>query len=320
MAIELGEADEYRALVDQRLAHLVPVHEPLVLVSQIQRSGGTLLSQLFDGHPEVHAHPHELKIGHPREANWPAIDVADPAGTFERLFEKKALTHLLEGYRKPGAREDETVGGYDVFPFVFLPRLQKAIFDAQAADASTERDVLDAYFTSYFNAWLDNQNLYTGPKKAVTGFTPRLAMDPENRDRFFAAYPDGRLVAIVRDPQSWWASASRYSPRRFPDVEAALPLWRASTEAALDQRVVAVTYERLIGQTEAVMAGLAERVGIAMSQLLLQPTFNGRPIRANSAEQVARHGVLGERERRPADPLVAELAGDLYERAEAASV
>ncbi len=320
MAIELGEADEYRALVDQRLAHLVPVHEPLVLVSQIQRSGGTLLSQLFDGHPEVHAHPHELKIGHPREANWPAIDVADPAGTFERLFEKKALTHLLEGYRKPGAREDETVGGYDVFPFVFLPRLQKAIFDAQAADASTERDVLDAYFTSYFNAWLDNQNLYTGPKKAVTGFTPRLAMDPENRDRFFAAYPDGRLVAIVRDPQSWWASASRYSPRRFPDVEAALQLWRASTEAALDQRVVAVTYERLIGQTEAVMAALAERVGIAMSQLLLQPTFNGRPIRANSAEQVARHGVLGERERPPADPVVAELAGDLYQRAEAASV
>ena len=30
----------------------MPVHEPLVLISQIQRSGGTLLSQLFDGDPE----------------------------------------------------------------------------------------------------------------------------------------------------------------------------------------------------------------------------------------------------------------------------
>jgi hypothetical protein len=68
------------------------------------------------------------------------------------------------------------------------------------------------------------------------------------------------------------------------------------------------------------MAGLAERVGIAMSSVLLQPTFNGMPIRANSAEQVASHGVLGERERPPVDPAVAELAGDLYERAEAASV
>jgi len=40
--------------------HVSPVTSPLVLISQIQRSGGSLLSQLFDGHPEVHAHPHEL--------------------------------------------------------------------------------------------------------------------------------------------------------------------------------------------------------------------------------------------------------------------
>ena len=59
----LDEREEYAELVPQRLEHLVPVTDPLVLVSQIQRSGGTLLSQLFDGHPECHAHPHELKIG-----------------------------------------------------------------------------------------------------------------------------------------------------------------------------------------------------------------------------------------------------------------
>ena len=41
----------------------------------------------------------------------------------------------------------------------------------------SERDVLDCYFTSYFNAWLDNHNLYTGPKKVVTGFVPRLSLD-----------------------------------------------------------------------------------------------------------------------------------------------
>jgi hypothetical protein len=317
---ELGELEEYRALVRQRVQGVVPVREPLVLVSQIQRSGGTLLSQLFDGHPECHAHPHELKIGYPREANWPQIDLADPAATFERLFEKKALTHFQSGYRKPGAKEDERVEAHDVFPFMFLPRVQKAIFDACAAGATTEREVLDAYFTSYFNAWLDNQNLYTGPKKAVTGFTPRLAMDAQNRDRFFAAYPDGTLVSIVREPNEWWASAARYSPRRFPDVDTALGLWRSSTEAALDERVVAVTYDRLVEQTEDVMAGLTERIGIAMSAALLQPTFNGRPIRANSAEEVTQYGVLATRERPAGDPRVAELAGDLYEQAAAASV
>jgi len=57
-----------------------------------------------------------------------------------------------------------------------------------------------------------------------------------------------------------------------------------------------------------------------MSPILLRPTFNGLPIRANSAEQVAQHGVIAERDPAPADPAVTELAGDLYERAEAASV
>jgi len=313
---QLGEAEEYAALVRQRLEHLVPVEEPLVLCSQIQRSGGTLLSQLFDGHPECHAHPHEIKIGWPREANWPPLDLDRPGEWFERLFEKKALTHFVEGYQKRGAKlEGKTYPSYDVFPFLFLPRLQKAIFDAAAAGAKSERDVLDAYFTSYFNAWLDNQNLYMGPKRAVTGFTPRLAMDPDNRDKFFAVYPEGTLISIVREPQSWYRSAAKYSLRRFPDVETGLGLWRESTEAALDERVVLVTYERLIGQTEEVMARIAERIGISMSPTLLEPTFNGRPIRANSAEEVAQYGVLSEREQLPPDPQVAELAGDLYERA-----
>ncbi len=318
---ELGEAEEYAALVHQRLEHVVPVTEPLVLCSQVQRSGGTLLSQLFDGHPECHAHPHEIKIGWPREANWPPLDLDRPDEWFERLFEKKALTHFVEGYQKRGAKlEGKTYPSYDVFPFLFLPRLQKAIFDARSAAATSERGVLDAYFTSYFNAWLDNQNLYTGPKKLVTGFTPRLAIDPANRDKFFAAYPDGTLVAIVREPQSWYRSAVKYSERRFPDAETAIGLWRESTEAALDERVVLVTYERMVGNTQEVMTRLAERIGITFSPVLLEPTFNGRSIRANSAEEVSQYGILGTRDQPPPDPEVAELAGDLYERAVTVSV
>jgi Sulfotransferase family len=318
---QLGEAKEYAALVRQRLEHVVPVEEPLVLCSQIQRSGGTLLGQLFDGHPDCHAHPHEIKIGWPREANWPPLDLDRPGEWFERLFEKKTLTHFVEGYQKRGAKlEGKTYPSYDVFPFLFLPRLQKAIFDARSAGAKSERAVLDAYFTSYFNAWLDNQNLYTGPKKVVTGFTPRLAMDAENRDRFFTAYSDGTLISIVREPQSWYRSAVKYSLRRFPDAETALALWRESTEAALDDRVVVVTYERLVSRTEEVMERIAARIGIAMASVLLEPTFNGRPIRANSAEEVTRYGVLGRRAQPPPDPKVAELTGDLYDRAAAASL
>ena len=52
------------------------------------------------------------------------------------------------------------------------------------------------------------------------------------------------------------------------------------------------------------------------------PTFNGRPIRANSSDSVESYGILPERASAYRDSLDAEtaerigrLAGDLYERA-----
>jgi Sulfotransferase family len=323
----LSELDEYRELCRGRLEHLVEVREPWVLVSQIQRSGGTLLSQLFDGHPECHADPYEVKLGHPRKEDWPRLDLDRPESWFELLHDPGVGERL-----RPTGRTRNPEGGRSIFPFVLLPRLQKAIFDAcvAAREPASEREVLDCFFTSYFNAWLDNQNLYTGPKRVVTGFTPRLAMEPANLERFFAAYPDGLLVSIVRDPRAWYLSASGYAPRTYGDVEVALGLWRGSVESGLaarerfGERVVVVTYERLVSEPEATMSSLAERIGISMLPVLLQPTFNGRPIRANSTQGVERFGILPERMTAYRDVLAAEtverideLAGDLYERAAA---
>ena len=107
-------------------------------------------------------------------------------------------------------------------------KLQRAIFDAcvEARRRRARARRARRYFTSYFNAWLDNHNLYTGPKKAVSGFTPRLAMELERVERFFAAYPDGLLVSIVRDPRGWYASA-RSHRKYYADLEEAIGLWRA---------------------------------------------------------------------------------------------
>jgi Sulfotransferase family len=306
------------------------VSEPLVLISQIQRSGGTLLSQLFDGHPEVHAHPHEICIGKPHKWDWPPLDLSAPERWFATLNEPLLAEWVETGYVK-----DQTVlrkgGRSDVFPFVFSLELQREIFERGAAGAEREREVLDAYFTSYFNAWLDNHNLYAGPKRAVVGFTPRLAMELERVERFFAAYPDGMLVSIVRDPRGWYASARQHR-KYYADLEQSIGLWRASTESAIEaagrfaDRVVVLTYEQLLEDTEANVAALASRMGISMTPDLLVPTFNGRPIRANSSEAVERAGILPERGSAYHDLLdrdeiaaIERHAGDLYERAAALS-
>jgi hypothetical protein len=321
----LSELDEYARLFAARLEHLVEVREPLVLISQIQRSGGTLLSQLLDGHPECHAHPGELHIAKPRKYNWPPLDLGRPERWFDVLFEAPARDYLLRGYKKPSTKRHD----HDVFPFLFLPRLQQAIFEQCVAGrlVERERDVLDCYFTSYFNAWLDNQNLYSGSKKIVTAFVARLSGELANVERFFAAYPDGTLISIVREPCAWYASAQKYR-WRYADLEESVRRWRRSTTAAIEagtrfpDRVAVLTYDLLVLETEATMRRLADRLGITMSPELLTPTFNGRPIRANSSTPVERHGILTDRTTAYRDSLdtatidrIQELAGPLYEQA-----
>ena len=323
-------ADEYADLCRARLEHLVPVCEPLVLVSQVQRSGGTLLSQLFDGHPECHAHPSEIYIGHPKKWNWPGLDLGTPGRWFELLYERPVELHLHEGYVKEKEARNEP--DHEVFPFLFLPGLQRRIFDAcvEARTPQSERDVLDCYFTSYFNAWLDNQNLYPGPKKVVTGFTPRLATEAANVERFFAAYLDGTLISLVRDPRGWYASARAYRSSQYEDLDEAMGVWARSAEAALEararfgERVLVLTYEQLVLETEVTMRRVAERIGISMAPVLLVPTFNGRPVRANSSDRTAGHGIVAERAVAYRDTIdeetsarIGELAGDLYARAAA---
>ena len=255
------------------------------------------------------------------------VDLARPDRWFETLYFPGTAERLRRSERT--RRPDS---GRSVFPYLFSPRLQKQVFDAAVASRppATERGILDAFFTSYFNAWLDNHNLYTGPKRAVVGFTPRLAMDAGNLERYFAAYPDGTLVSIVRDPCAWYESARKHMPAEYGALEAALGLWRASAEATAaaaeryGERVLVLTYEELVREPERATRRVAERIGVEWRTSLLRPTFNGWPVRANSSDAVAGEGILAERAdafRASLDEAtvarIRDLAGDRYDRAAA---
>ena len=218
------------------------------------------------------------------------------------MYEPYAGKHFRRGYSKLATGLPKGDGPHDVFPFLFLPRLQKQVFDTCVEEWSpaTERDVVDCYFTAYFNAWLDNQTLYHEPKKVVTAFAPELNLKKDSLGRFFESYPEGTHIAIVRNPRTWYASARKQKERDI-DVERALKRWRKSALAALEarerwgDRVVIVAYEDLVQATETTMGRIAGAIGITMSPELLEPTFNGRPIRANSSHRVDQAGVLKDR-------------------------
>jgi len=275
------------------LEHVFPVTSPLALISQIEGSGGSLLSQFLDGHPELHAHPPELMIGHPEKHIWPRIDLNDsPKHLFEILFEEIVNEYNREGYKNRR-------NGDEIFPFVFIPSLQREVFldYIDSLQSITLRDVFNAYMTSYFGAWLSNQN-YNGQKKFVTAFSPRLAMIKENMGCFFEVYSDGRLISLVRNPETWFPFASTHWPGRYGDVGRAASQWNESAQAMLwnkeryGDRVCLIKFEDLASQTEAVMRYLADFLAIEFNDILLVPTFNKFPIKEDTTFKTENHGIV----------------------------
>lgn len=297
-------ANEIAQIYKLRLAHITPVNQPLLLMSQVQRSGGTLMSQLFDGHPQCHAHPDELYIGYPDKYTYPDLDIAhDPEEWFEALFEEPLLELFSLGYKKfpDSARYDKA----DIFPFFFPLNLQREIFVAVCRQlrASTQRDILDAYFTSYFNAWLDYQ-WQQHPKRYITAFVPRMSMRAENMIRFFRDYPEGRLISVIREPKGWYASSHRKKPETDPSPQASLPIWMQSAESMIanktnyPDKVRLLSFDDLLRDTEGVMRRLAEWAGLDWHPSLTEPTFQGQPIKANTAFRTTEYGVIDEPRKR----------------------
>jgi hypothetical protein len=289
--------DEIRAILADAygswLENIQPVSVPLALISQIQRSGGSMLSQLFDGHPQVHAHPHELKFGYPKKHIWPPINLSDhPERWFEILFEDSVIRHLQHGYKKMKKYKE-------TFLFIFLPSLQKEIFLKYLSSIKTIalRDVFDAYMTSYFQAWVNNQNLI-GVKKYITAFTPRIAMAETNMASFFNIYPRGKLISVVRDPRNWFPSATRHQLNRYGDIKKALDQWVDSARSMVrnkqkyGNRVCIITFEDLVKRTEAVMRYLAEFLDLKFDDILLTPTFNKFPIKPNTSFKLEEPGIM----------------------------
>jgi len=296
--VEGNAAAGIERALEVRRESVVPVDQPLALISQAQRSGGTLLARLFDGHPQCHAHPHELHIGDRRPHIWPELALdEEPEVWFANLREDHLSTLFHKGRRAiplkaPGHKTKSRV------PFILPPGLQRLIFLDEVARRSpikSERAILDCYMTSLFNAWLDNQSLRGAEKRWVVAFSPRRAWG-ERLEKFFQLYPEGRLISILRDPLSWYSSAQGRDPEA--EVGPLLEHWKRSAEEMVDakrryeERVCIVRFDELVLDTPATMRRLATFLEIDFVPELTAPTFNGYPVGANSSYEVVTTGVV----------------------------
>jgi hypothetical protein len=261
------------------LNHISPITAPLTLISQVPFSGGYLLNRLFDGHSEIHALPHELIPAIPERGLWPAIDLDNrPEDWFEGLFKELDIANIQKG-AKHGTKCNALA------PFVFLPLVQEQIFlkYLQSIESIKQRDLFDAYMTSCFGAWLNYQNL-NGNKMFTTAYGTGMAMQHESIKSFFEIYPDGRLISLVRKPETWFACARAHEPEIYGNTREAIRRWKESVRVGVEtkkkfgDRVCLIKFEDLIGHTASVMQYLSELLKIRYEDILLIPTFDGIPI------------------------------------------
>jgi hypothetical protein len=257
---------------------------PLILISQLPRSGGSLLSQLLDGHPQLLAYPWEMKIGYSLKIKWPNLDLRQPPDRlFAALFHPELVYMAKKGYRKGGKAKSSqkrlkfdysAVEHYQDFVRL-LPR------------GATQRAVLDTRFSTFFQAWQPE----TAHAAYISAFVPKMATQESSIANFFEDYPDGRLISILRDPADWFVSRRAHTQDgqvRYDDVDKEMGFWNRMAENALHlhrtygDQFLLLSFKELVTDRERTMRRVCDWCSIDFNPCLLQQTFGGSPISPNT--------------------------------------
>ncbi|MDA9974621.1 sulfotransferase [Candidatus Pelagibacter sp.] len=258
---------------------LKKINQNLIIISQIQRSGGTLLSQLFDTHPEIHSYPSELKLTNPKH-DW------TKKFNFTTFYNDQLLVSSAKynNYKKDGSgsKKKQII---NEFKFDFF--LQKKIYEDLDVKNNL-RNKLNAYFTSFFNSFL-NYNNNNNLKKYIIAFLPRFIFKLENLDLFFNSYKNGKILCIIRSPNSWLSSSTNHSEIYKKNPLKALMLWKINALRTINAKkkfgnnIIIIDFDDLINNTENIMKKLCKTFNIKFHKTLKVPSFNGEIIRSNSS-------------------------------------
>jgi len=242
---------------------------PLIMIGQQQRCGGSLLTRLFDSHPELYTHPLENYFGRPYKYHWPVIDTSKPIDDIWRELVEYPLKHM-------GRKGRIHKGEHESYPFLYDSVSHKKMFlEILQGRKMGERIIIQAYFESLFESYSN----YTQPQnpRFYSYFTPRQCLYAEE---FFSAVPEGHIIQIVRHPAAYYNSVKSHN--RYYDIQTAKFLWRLFFFQALYSNLIGwhnyhvVIFEKLVNEPEKTLRGLCANLEIRYHESLAHPTFNGK--------------------------------------------
>lgn len=248
------------------------------LIAGSAKSGTTLLTSLFDGHPELLPFPEET-------AYFPTVRRkyrhAGRQAQARYLMEEAESRLLFAAEARAGNRD------YSHFP---RAAFRDAFTSAAADPARSGEDLLAILVECYARV----RGL---PTDSVTRWIEKTPANRYCLPDIRAVYPHARVILTLRDPRAVLAAyllRKRRKGLRF-SVYDCVSHWRQSAEVALREhgsaRTHVVRFESLVADPAAVMREVCAFLGVEFLPSVLVPTKAGEHWRGNSAVKEKFTGV-----------------------------
>lgn len=225
----------------------------IILISQLQKSGGHMLLSLLDGHPNLHVYPHELILNKPsfRWFNEKYFIFKNQSTYSLKLVLQKKSTPLLINDRSNVTKN-----------FNFSLIKQEKIFKE---NKSNKIDVnLRLYFYSFFKSWRNYYKPFNSDP--VVFFIPQFFAPAETSEKLYENFKDCNLIYICRDPLTWCRSARNYRPDKFKSIKKLLEHYINHKKLLIDnhfnQNLIIVNFDNLINNTKDEMKRLLKKLNL----------------------------------------------------------
>jgi hypothetical protein len=252
----------------------------LLMISAMYENGGNTTHRFLDGHPQMFVYPFESQIGtrlvndplsstFPVKYRWPkfALDASayqDYKAIIDEETKVRARTPHVSKFR------------HISFEFSDDKRLEIYQDQIQATGRSRAKNVA-AFFRATFEAWQDYKR--TGRQKVYVGYSPIIVVDTA---KILADLPQAHVLHVVRNPWSAYADTKK---RPVPlSLEHYLLGWTLNQYYALlfkekyPNRVHIVRIEDVMQDPHQALGQVCQKLGLEVSDSLLQPTWNSQPL------------------------------------------
>jgi hypothetical protein len=288
----------------------------LLMVSAMYENGGNTTQRLLDGHPDLISYPYESQLGtryvqdhlsslYPAKYRWPVFPLQDTVSDdYESIIDEECKVRIKtpqsSKFRERPIRLDDR-------------ERKHAFVELMSGRERTRGNLVSAFLQSTARAWTDRRR---SEREAIyVGYSPIVGVDA---DKILDDLPLAHVLNVVRNPCSAYADTKK---RPVPlCIAHYMTGWSVHQLAALSfsarfpDRVHVLRYEDLVADPVGILSGVLAKLGVATSETLARPSWNGQPL-----EEVYPWGTIRsptvEANRAAADELDAAEKAEIRVRA-----